>query len=194
MLFVLCCAREEDLCSVERRRNLAIFGGEIGNDEEKCESRVVRKVHQVTGENGFGARTHKSENDADARERQDDRPSPAKLSTVHDSEQNSRKNNTGPDAESFGEKRVEIGAENCLFGKRRDQYGHSHECKSHFGILENFLNRRVFGSLGPCREHHYEKRKGYPGDKVKPRFRRELGLFWIQFAPAQGLPKGLAVE
>src|SRR5882724_5545443 len=95
------------------RRHLGeAFGG---NDGCEGDHGVVAKMEKETGDDGAGAGARKRENDTDESEKRHEAPGPAELSTVHQAKEEPRDENSGKDTKGFGEKRIEVAAENGLF-------------------------------------------------------------------------------
>src|SRR5579859_2119250 len=151
-------------------------------------------MHEVAGENGFGARPDKGENDADARQSEDVGPSPAELRAMHEAKERSCKKDGRPDAEPSRECRIEIAAKDSLFDERRNQDRHPHEGKSHSGILHDFLDGSVVGSLGSGGRDQNDERESKTKKDVLPGVRRSLFVLRIEFSPTERGPEGVVVK
>jgi len=123
-LFILAKAEQEDEWVSAGGHLREAFGG---NDGCEGDHGVVAKMEKETGDDGAGAGARKRENDTDESEKRHEAPGPAELSTVHQAKEEPRDENSGKDTKGFGEKRIEVAAENGLFDERRDKYRHGHK-------------------------------------------------------------------
>src|SRR5260370_20602329 len=101
------------------------LGEAMGSDEGGDGNHgIVAEMEEETGDDGAGVGTGKGEDDTDQNEQADDAPGPAELRAVHQTEEDSGKQNAGNDAEGFREQRIEIAAENGFLDERRDEDRH----------------------------------------------------------------------
>src|SRR6266481_4852437 len=87
---------------------------------------VVAEMEEEAGDDGTGVGAGEGEYDADEDEETYDAPGPTELRAVHQAKEDSGEQDSGKDAEGFGEKRIKIAAEDGFLDERSDENGHGH--------------------------------------------------------------------
>src|SRR5712664_5009202 len=116
------------------------MGSDDGGDGDHG---IVAEVEEETGDDGAGVGTGEGEDDTDQNEQANNAPGPAELRAVHQTEENSGKQNAGNNAEGFREERIEIAAEDGFLDERSDQDSHGHQQHGAAAIFKDFLNGHV---------------------------------------------------
>src|SRR5215470_6606375 len=122
-------------------------------------------MHQETRERALRARADKSKDNPNTDESHHKLPGPTQLIAVHEPKKNARHHNARNDSKPSRKHGKEIPAKNSFFNERRNEHGHSHKREGHIAILEEVLNRRIFGSFDRDRDDHDDQRKAAAQEK-----------------------------
>ncbi len=155
---------------------------------------IVAEVEEETGDDGAGVGTGKGEDDTDQNEQADDAPGPAELRAVHQTEEDSGKQNAGNDAEGFREQRIEIAAEDGFLDERGDEDSHGHEQHGSAAILEDLFNGHLVVGVYLRADDENKNGQAAAREEVRPGIGFAGGEIGFQFFPAERRPEGFAAQ